>query len=292
MKTKSIITIAITTMFFLNSCNSSSNTEENVETSEKSENVESSITNTSLETPVSKEIECFGDVTVPQNSIFEYYSKSNGYVSDLNLMVGDKVKSNEFLIQIESPEFAIFQQKLQEAKTNYEWILKTKDRNEKLFATQSISQKEYEESIKEYDMALSKLSNEEQYISEMGFQPKDFINSISTKLKLKSKNKGTVTEINIKNGSKVTPDTHLFTIIDDASKIIEINIPASNFESIDENSEFYFLQNKDTVWLNLINKSNFIDMNNNVKIFAKPNSDENQLLIGQKLLIKIRPSKK
>lgn len=282
---KNLIYIAAL-MAIITSCNNKENTPE--ETAEIATTV---VQEDKTVVPVNKAIECFGTIDVPPFAVHEVFSKASGYISKLTILEGQQVKKGEVIAEIESPEFARLQKEYQSAKATYEWQKLQFERNRKLYENKAISDKDYQLIEKDYQVAKSHYVGLKEEVKAIGFNPQKFIDATNTTLQIRSKTNGTVVSVGIKNGSKVSPDTHLFTILDQSHLHVEMKVSGNDISKVRTEQAFYLVNNEDTIrgTVHLINK--LIEDDNTVKVHGHFDqvSDEEKLIVGQKVFVNIVP---
>ena len=259
------------------------------------ENVEQESTPTTVETviekstPINQNIECFGVVDVPPFAVHEIFAKTSGYIVDLNILEGQHVKKGEIIAEIESPEFAHLQKEYQSAKATYDWLEQNFTRNEKLYESKAIADKDFQLIEKEYKIAKANYLGLKEEIKSIGFNENTFLNSNNIRLKIRSKTSGTIVKINVKNGSMVSPQMHLFTLLDKAHLHVEMSVSASNIALVKEDQPFFIINGNDTIagTVHLINE--MIEDDNTVKVHGHFNkiTDEEKLIVGQKVFVNI-----
>lgn len=282
---KNYIYIAITSAVLM-ACG---NKNESVEVIEEQTPVETNAQK--VEAPVSLTIECFGVIDVPPSSVNEIFAKANGYIIDLNVLEGQHVKKGELIAEIESPEFAQLQKEYKSAKATYDWQKLNFERNQQLYSNKTISDKDFQTIEKDYTLAKSTFFGLKEQLTSIGFDAEQLLSASSSKLIIRSKTHGTVVKVNVKNGSRVSPETHLFTIIDKTHLHVEMSVSASYITQVKEEMPFYFLNGRDTVkgTVHLIN--DLIESDNTVKVHGHFNDvkDEEKLIVGQKVFVNILP---
>jgi len=241
--------------------------------------------------PIATNIECFGVVDVPPSSVYEIYSKANGYIIDLAVLEGQHIKKGELLAEIESPEFAQLQKEYKSAKANYDWQKQHYERNQPLYSSKSISDKDFQTIIKDFELAKSTYFGLKEQLTAIGFDAEQLLSSNSSKLMIRSKTHGTVVKINVKNGTKVSPETHLFTIIDKTHLHVEMSVSASYISQVKEEMPFYFLNGTDSINGTVYLINDLIESDNTVKVHGHFNDvkDEEKLIVGQKIFVNILP---
>jgi cobalt-zinc-cadmium efflux system membrane fusion protein len=262
---------------------------------EKTENIEQESVPITIETavekttPINQNIECFGVIDVPPFAVHEIFAKTNGYVVDLKILEGQHVKKGEIISEIESPEFAHLQKEFQSAKAIYDWQEQNFTRNRKLYESKAISDKGFQLIEKEYKIAKANYSGIKEEIKSIGFDENAFLNSKNIRLKIRSKTNGTIVKINVKSGSMVSPQMHLFTLLDKAHLHVEMSVSAANISNVKEEQPFYVINGNDSIGgtVHLIN--GMIDEDNTVKVHGHFDKveDEERLIVGQKVYVNI-----
>jgi cobalt-zinc-cadmium efflux system membrane fusion protein len=244
-----------------------------------------------VEAPVSSTIECFGVIDVPPSSVNEIFAKANGYIIDLNVLEGQHVKKGELIAEIESPEFAQLQKEYKSAKATYDWQKLNFERNQQLYSNKTISDKDFQTIEKDYALARSTYFGLKEQLIAIGFDAEQLLLANSSKLTIRSKTHGTVVKVNVKNGSRVSPETHLFTIIDKTHLHVEMSVSASYITQVKEEMSFYFLNGLDTVKGSVYLINDLIESDNTVKVHGHFNDvkDEEKLIVGQKVFVNILP---
>ena len=282
---KNYIYIAIASIVLM-ACGS-----ETATTIEEQTEVENTNSIEEIKAPITSTIECFGVVDVPPSSINEIFSKTNGYIVDLAVLEGEHIKEGDLLAAIESPEFALLQKEYKSAKANYDWQKQHYERNQQLYASKSISDKDFQTIIKDFELAKSAYFGLKEQLTAIGFNAEQLLTANSSRLTIRSKTHGTVVKINVKNGTKVSPETHLFTIIDKTHLHVEMSVSASYITQVKKAMPFYFLNGTDSINGTVYLINDLIESDNTVKVHGHFNDvkDEEKLIVGQKIFVNILP---
>jgi len=259
------------------------------------ENVEQKSTPTTVEaviektTPINQNIECFGIIDVPPFAVHEIFAKTSGYIVDLSILEGQHVKKGEIIAEIESPEFANLQKEFKSAKATYDWQEQNFTRNEKLYQSKAIADKDFQLIEKEYKIAKANYLGLKEEVKSIGFDESSFLNFNNIRLKIRSKTNGTIVKINVKNGTMVSPQMHLFTLLDKAHLHVEMSVSASDIANVKEEQVFFLITGNDTVvgTVHLVNE--MIEDDNTVKVHGHFDKveDEEKLIVGQKVFVNI-----
>jgi cobalt-zinc-cadmium efflux system membrane fusion protein len=183
------------------------------------------------------------------------------------------------------------QKEYKSAKATYDWQKLNFERNQQLYSNKTISDKDFQTIEKDYALAKSIYFGLKEQLIAIGFDAEQLLLASSSKLTIRSKTHGTVVKVNVKNGSRVSPETHLFTIIDKTHLHVEMSVSASYITQVKEEMSFYFLNGMDTIKgsVHLIN--DLIESDNTVKVHGHFNDvkDEEKLIVGQKVFVNILP---
>lgn len=240
-------------------------------------------------TPINQNIECFGVIDVPPFAVHEIFAKTSGYIVDLNILEGQHVKKGDIIAEIESPEFARLQKEYQSAKATFDWQEQNFIRNEKLYQSKAIADKDFQLIEKEYKIAKSNYLGLKEEVKSIGFDENAFLNSNNIRLKIKSKTNGTIVKINVKNGSMVSPQTQLFILLDKAHLHVEMSVAAANITNVKTEQPFFIMNGNDSIagTIHLINE--IIEEDNTVKVHGHFDKveDEEKLIVGQKVFVNI-----
>jgi RND family efflux transporter MFP subunit len=149
------------------------------------------------------------------------YPRSNGYVKDWKVDIGDNVKEGQSLAEIETPEV---DQQLAQAKASYEIAKVTADRWRDLVGKNVVSKQEYDQNEKAYEGARA---NYEQLQKLQGFQ--QIVAPFDGKISARFVDFGTL--VTAGSGNTGTP---LFGIVQSDPLRVYVYAPQENAPSIHE----------------------------------------------------------
>jgi RND family efflux transporter MFP subunit len=149
------------------------------------------------------------------------YPRSNGYVKDWKVDIGDDVKEGQLLAEIETPDL---DQQVAQAKANYELAKVTADRWRDLVQKKVVSNQEYDQNEKAYEASKA---NYEQLQKLQGFER--IVAPFSGKISARFVDYGTL--VTAGSGSTGTP---LFSIVQSDPLRVYVYVPQENAPSIRE----------------------------------------------------------
>jgi len=150
------------------------------------------------------------------------FPRSNGYVKDWKVDIGDDVKEGQLLAQIETPDL---DQQVAQAKANYELTKVTAERWHDLVQKKVVSNQEYDQNEKAYEASKA---NYEQLQKLQGFE--QIIAPFSGKISARFIDFGTL----VTAGSSSATGTPLFSIVQSDPLRVYVYAPQENAPSIHE----------------------------------------------------------
>jgi RND family efflux transporter MFP subunit len=150
------------------------------------------------------------------------YPRSNGYVKDWKVDIGDDVKEGQLLAEIETPDL---DQQVAQAKANYELAKVTADRWRDLVQKKVVSNQEYDQNEKAYEASRA---NYEQLQKLQGFE--QIVAPFSGKISARFIDFGTL----VTAGSSSATGTPLFSIVQSDPLRVYVYAPQENAPSIHE----------------------------------------------------------
>ena len=150
------------------------------------------------------------------------FPRSNGYVKDWKVDIGDDVKEGQLLAQIETPDL---DQQVAQAKANYELTKVTAERWHDLVQKKVVSNQEYDQNEKAYEASKA---NYEQLQKLQGFE--QIVAPFSGKISARFIDFGTL----VTAGSSSATGTPLFSIVQSDPLRVYVYAPQENAPSIHE----------------------------------------------------------
>jgi len=150
------------------------------------------------------------------------YPRSNGYVKDWKVDIGDDVKEGQLLAEIETPDL---DQQVAQAKANYELAKVTADRWRDLVQKKVVSNQEYDQNEKAFEASRA---NYEQLQKLQGFE--QIVAPFSGKISARFIDFGTL----VTAGSSSITGTALFSIVQSDPLRVYVYVPQENAPSIHE----------------------------------------------------------
>jgi cobalt-zinc-cadmium efflux system membrane fusion protein len=239
--------------------------------------------------PVGSNIESFATVTVSPDQIISFYTHTPAMVSEIHVMPGQKIKKGDPLYQLESMQLIEMQQQYQTAIARQKSAKLEMERFKDLKESQSVSNKSYELTEEAFETAQSQANALEMMLRLNGLDVTAIKNGkIQPAVVKRSAVNGFVRTVNINKGDFVEGNKTILTIVDATSLYFEINVQANISGLIKPGTllEYSTLSNNDWKPGSVHIVGGAIDaLNNTLLIIGKPTS-ENDLIIGEKLMVR------
>ncbi|WP_228851331.1 efflux RND transporter periplasmic adaptor subunit [Aegicerativicinus sediminis] len=160
----------------------------------------------------------------PQNkvSVSVYFG---GYVKDILLLPGDKIRKGQKLFSLENPDYVEVQREFLEARDQLSYLKSDYERQKNLSEENVTSQKKFLKSEADYKVTLAHFESLKKKLNLMNINPNNLTASnISTTINLYAPMDGFVTEIFISKGSYVQPSIPAMSIVNLDHMHLELNI--------------------------------------------------------------------
>lgn len=240
MKTNFLLAPVWALLFVVALTGCSSNTEKNADNATAEEEVAPPAAQiAATPTPAPGSVECTGMVEVPPTSRNMVFSRTDAYVADVKVLEGSHVHKGDVIMVLQSPKFAQLQREWAEAKADLRVSKAAFDRLNGLKGTDAVSQKQLDQAQFEADRATARHDGLRRELAAIGFDPN--LDPLPDDLAVRSPINGTVTFLGVSNGQRVSPDSHLATLIDRSHMHIEIQTPGTLAGKINEGDLFQFV---------------------------------------------------
>ena len=142
-----------------------------------------------------------GYVDVPPEQRLSVSPFYGGYVKNILVLPGTKVKKGEVLFTLQNPEFITLQQQYLETAKQLEYLEQDFKRQMELSKDNISSEKTFKKAESDYQVMKAKASGLKEQLKLLGISTSDLENgSIYTVVKVYAQISGTVTEVNIQKG--------------------------------------------------------------------------------------------
>jgi len=186
------------------------------------------------EVNLSHNISLTGKIDINPSNRIDIYAPHSGYIKNINLIEGDRVKKGELLFEIENLELINLQSKYVELNNSLRQVEKEFKRQSELFKENAISEKEFLEYEKNYNNIKNNVNSLEQELKYYKININNILhkNQFTKRIEVRAEYNAFVKHININNGKYVTKDINLLELIQTDHLHAELESPISNYNLI------------------------------------------------------------
>jgi len=166
-----------------------------------------------------------GYIDVPPQNKASVTSFMAGYVKQTPLLVGDKVKKGDLVITLENPDFVELQQDYLEAAEKLNYLQAEFNRQKTLFEEKITSEKNYLKAESDYKSNLAHYNGLRQKLLMLNMKPALVEQgNITSSINLYAPIAGSVTKVNVSNGSYVNASKEIIEIVNTDHIHLELTI--------------------------------------------------------------------
>jgi len=166
-----------------------------------------------------------GFIDVPPQNKASVSSFVDGYIKNTPLLVGDIVRKGQLLVTIENTEFIEMQQNYLEVIAKLNYLKSEYTRQETLFTENISSQKNFLKAESTYKSALAHYNGLKQKLKMLNLDPAVIEQgTISSTIKIHAPISGSITKVNVSNGSYLSAANEILEIVNLDHVHLELSI--------------------------------------------------------------------
>ena len=231
-------------------------------------------------------IKTSGFLDVPPQNKASVSSFFEGYVKRTPLLIGDEVKKGQLVVSLENPSYVEIQQNYLEVLEQLTYLKSEFERQKTLFEENITSQKNYLKAQSTYKSNLAHHNGLKQKLKMMNINPESVEKGIITStINLYAPISGSVSKVNVSNGTFVSASSQIIEIINTDHTHLELSVFEKDVLDIKKGQliEFTIPESSATVFkaeVHLVGTS-IDETNRTIKVHGHIN-DENQshLIMG------------
>jgi len=155
-----------------------------------------------------------GFIDVPPSSRASITTFMEGYIKNTPLLIGDEVKKGQLLVTLENPEFVELQQNYLEVSNQLTYLKSEFERQETLYKENITSQKNYLKAESDYKSNQAHYNGLKQKLKMLNINPSNVEKGeISSTINLYAPIAGSITKVNVSNGSYVSASKEILEIV-------------------------------------------------------------------------------
>lgn len=226
-----------------------------------------------------------GIVLAPPQSIFSVYSLTRGYIDDVRVYQGSKVKKGDILCKIKHPDILTIQQKFLSDYIQFKTDSLEYERQKLLLRDSATSVRTLEIAKNAYFQSLAAFRSQEKLITSLGFNAKNILSgNLYSDVVILSPSNGVVSSVLINQGSYIESNTLLFTIQNSEHLHIEVFVSPSAYSSLKNIRSIYFKTMSDNTFreAEVINISSFVENDTkSIVLHCHPKEKSLNLIVGE-----------
>ncbi|TXD46854.1 efflux RND transporter periplasmic adaptor subunit [Polaribacter sp. IC073] len=225
-----------------------------------------------------------GMIDVPPENRASVSTFIAGYVTNIPLLIGDKVKKGELIASLKNIEFVEIQQQYVETSVQLKFLKNEYDRQKTLFDEKITSQRKYLEAESVYKVSLATYNGLRKKLQMLNIDPVAVAQGkITSTINLYAPINGYVTKVNVNIGSFVSSASELIEIINTDHIHLELNVFEKDITKIKKNQKIHFKipesSNKTyEAQVHLVGTS--INKNKTIKVHGHINNEEKNNFIS------------
>lgn len=182
-----------------------------------------------------------GTLDVPPEHRAKVSAVLGGFVKKVPFLVGDRVKTGQTLLVLESQEFLQLQQKYLEIHNQLEFLRSEYRRNETLFEENITSQKNYLEAKSKYETSLATHKGLAGQLRMLNISPKSVEQgNLVAQALIPSPIDGKISRMEVSLGSYVTPATEILEVVDNGHLHLELTVFEKDILKVREGQKIRF----------------------------------------------------
>lgn len=167
----------------------------------------------------------------------------SGIVKSISVIEGQNVRKGQVIATVESPEFTRIQQDYLTSKSNLEFLRLEYERQRVLSEEEVSAKKVFQKTKADYDVEKARYASLNKQLQTMNINPnKGAISSVPVVAPIS----GSITEVNIKIGSTVSPGQALVNIVDNSQLHVDLLVYEKDLQKVKTGQNVRFvLTNQD-----------------------------------------------
>jgi cobalt-zinc-cadmium efflux system membrane fusion protein len=239
-------------------------------------------------------VKASGRLEAPPQNIVSISTPFGGFIKSMDLLQGMKIRKGQIVVQLQHPDYIVFQQNYVEQKSELEYLDAEYQRQQELAKDNINAQKSVQSAKSKFEIAKAKVDGLKARLQLMNLDlTKVEKGEFSSIIKLFAPFNGFVTEVNVNLGQYVNPDNIIVKIIDNQHLHAELRVFEKDIFKIKVGQVISFVLNGDNgvrkASVHLIGKE--ISSDRTITIHGHLEKEDPELLPGMFLTAEIETSK-
>lgn len=189
----------------------------------------------------SSSIRATGQIEVPIKNHFRVSAYAGGYVKNINLIPGERVKKGQMLFALENPEFVQMQQDYLESKAQVAYLQSDYERQKTLAEENIASQKNYLKAESDYLMTLAKMEGLKKRMALLGITTDQLLaGNLVSSISIYAPSSGYITRINAMKGMFLNPTDVAVELVNMDHLHLELNVFEKDILKVKQGQKIHF----------------------------------------------------
>jgi len=226
-----------------------------------------------------------GMIDVPPHNKSRVTTFMGGYITKTPLLVGDQVKKGQLLVTLENTEYIDLQQQFLEIAEQLKYLKNEYTRQKTLYDEQITSQKNYLKAESNYKSNLAHYNGLKKNLEMLNIKPISVLNgNITSNINIYAPIEGSITEVNVSNGTYVNASDMIMEIIDVDHIHLELSVFEKDIMKIQKGQKITFKipeasDNIYTADVHLVG-ANIDETSRRVKVHGHIDNEDENFIVG------------
>ena len=170
-------------------------------------------------------IKANGVLDLPPSNQATINPPHQGFVEKTRFLEGDYVKKGTALAELSHPDYLILQQEFLEAKSRLTFLAQELERQRTLSAANVSAKKKLQETEAEFNAMTARQTGLKERLNYIGVSTQNLdASSMQRKIAIRAPFSGYITEVNIRLGALVGPETSMYEMVDNRHMHLELKV--------------------------------------------------------------------
>lgn len=170
-------------------------------------------------------IKANGVLDLPPSNQATINPPHQGFVEKTRFLEGDYVKKGTALAELSHPDYLMLQQEFLEAKSRLTFLAQELERQRTLSAANVSAKKKLQETEAEFNAMNARQTGLKERLNYIGISTQNLdASSMQRKIAIRAPFSGYITEVNIRLGALVGPETSMYEMVDNRHMHLELKV--------------------------------------------------------------------
>ncbi|WP_020526916.1 efflux RND transporter periplasmic adaptor subunit [Flexithrix dorotheae] len=177
------------------------------------------------EQEISDEINCIGIIDLPPQNKATIHPQIQGFIKEIRVLIGTKVKKGELLVVLEHPDYIKLQEAYLEVLYQFKFAEKEFSRQKTLSEGNATAKKQFEKTESEYGLLKAKKASLEAQMKMAGLDFKNLTpEKITNQVNIYAPFSGSISNVFVQTGQHVTIEERILDMINKEHIHLELQV--------------------------------------------------------------------